>query len=241
MGPRRVSQVEQRALLDLVEARVRAAGAGALVVFDLDSTLLDNRPRQARILRDYGVAAGVPALAGARTEHWADWDLSAAMRRAGCGEAEVAAHLPRLREFWKERFFTSAYCRDDDAIAGAPAYARALLEAGARLAYVTGRPRAMAAGTLEVFRRTGIPLPDGERVRLLTRPDGSSDDAWKAEAARRISALGTVVAAFDNEPLHVNGYARAWPGALCVHLETDQSGRPVEVDPRVPSIGDFRR
>jgi hypothetical protein len=50
-----------------------------------------------------------------------------------------------------------------------------------------------------------------------------------------------VVAAFDNEPAHVNGYAAAWPGALCVHLETDQSGRGVEVDPRVPSIGDFSR
>jgi beta-phosphoglucomutase-like phosphatase (HAD superfamily) len=241
MAKRRVSRAEQGALLDRVEARVRAAGAGALVVFDLDSTLLDNRPRQARILRDYGAAAGVAALAGARTEHWTDWDLSGAMRRAGCSEAEVEAHRRPLRAFWGARFFTSAYCRDDDAIAGAPEFARALLSAGAGLAYVTGRPRAMAAGTLEVFRRTGLPLPDGQRVRLLTRPDGESDDDWKLEAAALVSALGTVVAAFDNEPAHVNAYARSWPEAICVHLETDQSGRDVEVEPRVPSIGDFGR
>jgi hypothetical protein len=241
MGQRRVSRGEQRALLDGVEARVRTVGRGALVVLDLDSTLLDNRPRQARILRDYGAAAGVPALAGARTEHWTDWDLAAAMRRIGCTEAEVAAHLAPLRAFWEARFYTSAYCREDDAITGAPEYARALREAGAILAYVTGRPRAMAAGTLEVFRRTGIPLPDGERVRLLTRPDGLGEDAWKLEAAALVSTLGTVVAAFDNEPAHVNGYARAWPEAICVHMETDQSGRPVALDPRVVSIGDFGR
>jgi hypothetical protein len=50
-----------------------------------------------------------------------------------------------------------------------------------------------------------------------------------------------VVAAFDNEPAHVNLYARAWPLALCVHLDTDHSGRPIEVLERVPSIRDFRR
>ena len=69
---------------------------------------------------------------------------------------------------------------------------------------------------------------------------GLDDDGWKALAREELARLGPVVAAFDNEPAHVNAYADAWPDALCVHLDTDHSGRPVEVLRRVPSVLDFR-
>ena len=100
----------------------------------------------------------------------------------------------------------------------------------------------MEKGTCEVFRLHGFPLPDGRRVHLLLKPRRElHDDAWKVLATREVDSLGTVAAAFDNEPTHVNGYALAWPRALTVHLDTDHSGRPVEVLPQVPSIRDFRR
>jgi len=100
----------------------------------------------------------------------------------------------------------------------------------------------MAAGTLAVFGRLGFPPPDQDRVRLLMKPEAPlSDDEWKALAAARVARLGPVVAAFDNEPAHVNGYAMAWPDARCVHLDTDHSPRPIAVLPQVPSIADFRR
>jgi hypothetical protein len=212
------------------------------VVFDLDSTLLDNRPRQARILREYGARAGVPALAAAAPEHWTSWDLAEALRAAGLGPLEVARHLLPARRFWGARFFTSEYCREDVQVPGAAAFVRSLAGAGARLAYVTGRPGRMEAGTLATFRREGLPLPDGARVHLLMKPDAPlGDDEWKSLAAARVAALGPVVAAFDNEPAHVNGYALAWPDALCVHLDTDHSPRPIRVLPHLPSIADFRR
>lgn len=237
----RARPIEQESLLTAVVSRVHGTPR-ALAVFDLDSTLLDNRPRQARILRDYAEEAGVEALRGARPEHWQGWELAVALRNAGLGEAEVEAHLAPARRFWRERFFTSGYCRHDVPIAGAPEYVFALAAAGARVAYVTGRPSAMREGTLASLSRHGFPVPDGERVRLLVKEDPEmGDDDWKALAARRGEPLGSVVAAFDNEPAHVNLYARAWPTALCVHLETDHSGRPIEVLERVPSIRDFRR
>jgi hypothetical protein len=70
-------------------------------------------------------------------------------------------------------------------------------------------------------------------------PDDLADDDWKALAQERVDRLGAVVLAFDNEPSHVNAYARAWPQALVVHVDTNDSGRPVEVLARVPSIADF--
>jgi hypothetical protein len=240
--PGRARPEEQARVLAAALERARAAAPRGVAVFDLDSTLLDNRPRQARILREFGARAGLPALLGAAPRHWTSWDLADAMRNAGVPPAEVARHLLPARRWWGARFFTSEYCLEDVPVPGAPAFVRELADAGAMVAYVTGRPARMEPGTLQVFRREGLPPPDGVRVHLFMKPDGPlGDDEWKSLAAARVAALGPVVAAFDNEPAHVNGYATAWPDALCVPLDTDHSARPIEVLPQVPSIGDFRR
>jgi hypothetical protein len=237
---RRARVADQPAILGAALARARAA-PGGVAVFDLDSTLLDNRPRQARILHDYGRAAGLAPLLTALPEHVEGWDLDIALRNLGLGDAAIRAHRPRVRRFWEERFFTSAYCRLDVPVAGAPAFVQAVRAAGARIAYVTGRPVSMEEGTLEVLERFGFPLPDGETTWLFMKPgEALRDDAWKAIARDAVDALGQVVLAFDNEPAHVNAYARAWRRALAIHLDTDHSGRPISVDREIPSVADLR-
>jgi beta-phosphoglucomutase-like phosphatase (HAD superfamily) len=240
--PRRARPGDQPAILLAALARVREGGPRAVAVFDLDSTLLDNRPRQAAILRAYGRAAGVPALRRARPEHFGSWNLGDALAAAGLDPVEVGRHAHPFREFWEERFFTSRYCRPHVPVPGAAQFVRAVRAAGARIAYVTGRPEhAMREGTLRVLRRHALPLPDGEAVTLLMKPgEGLLDDAWKAVARDAVEARGTPVLVMDNEPAHVNAYARAWPHALAVHLDTDHSGRRVEVDPAIPSVLDLR-
>ncbi len=238
---RRARAGEQGRILGAALARARTAAPDGIAVFDLDSTLLDNRPRQARIVQDFGRAAGLPALLGARPEHWRGWDLEAALLAAGLGRRDLRRHYGAFRRFWAERFFTSAYCALDVPVPGAPEFVRAVAAAGARVAYVTGRPAWMEDGTLDVFRRFGFVLPDAARAHLLMKPgDGLSDDAWKAIAREAVDGLGRVVLAFDNEPAHVNAYARAWPGALAIHVDTDHSPRPEQVLTAIPSIADFR-
>lgn len=227
-------------VLERVLARLRAH-AGAVAVFDLDSTLLDNRPRQARILREFGVARGIAALAQARPEHWQDWSIQRAMANAGLPADEVARLAEDAKQFWRERFFTSEYCRDDEPIAGAREYLAAVVATGALVAYCTGRHEPMRAGTVDNFARLGYPLP-GARVQLLMKPVFElSDDDWKVEAYARLRALGAVVAVFDNEPTHVNGYRAAFPDATVVHLATDHSGRPVPLADGIVSVKDFVR
>jgi hypothetical protein len=239
--PVRAHPDDQPRLLADVLARARAGAPAGVVVFDLDSTILDNRPRQARILQDYGREAGLVALLDARPEHWVGWDIEAAMLRAGLSPEEARAHARPARRFWAAWFFTSAYCRLDVPVPGAPAYVEAVRRAGARIAYVTGRPARMRDGTLHVFRRAGFPPPDGARVLLLMKEDAAlGDDEWKARACADVDALGPVLAAFDNEPAHVNLYAERWPEARCVHLDREHSSRPIEVLARIPSVLDFR-
>ena len=100
-------------VLERVLARVRAL-PGAVVVFDLDSTLLDNRPRQARILREFGAARGIPALAAradralGRLEHPARHGQRRPARRRGRAlgrgrQAVLARALLHLRVLPRRR------------------------------------------------------------------------------------------------------------------------------------------
>jgi hypothetical protein len=66
------------------------------------------------------------------------------------------------------------------------------------------------------------------------------DDAWKAVARDAVETRGTPVLVLENEPAHVNAYARAWPSVLAIHLDTDHSELPVEVEPSIPSVADLR-
>ena len=227
--------------LERVLERVRAV-PGSVVVFDLDSTLLDNRPRQARILREFGAAHGIALLASARPEHWVDWSLTHAMLATGLPTAEVDRLGEEAKVFWRDRFFTSEYCRDDESIAGARDYLLAIQAAGGIIAYCTGRHEEMRGGTVESFARLGFPLPDSSRVFLLMKPVFElGDDEWKVQAYGILRGLGTVVAAFDNEPTHVNGYRGGFPDAIAVHLDTDHSGRPVVLSAGIVSVKDFAR
>ncbi|AKU90472.1 HAD family hydrolase [Vulgatibacter incomptus] len=230
-----------RLVLPRVLETARRLGSSGLAVFDLDSTLLDNKPRQARILQEYGEAVGVAALARSTLAHWgSSWDMEGAMRAAGLQAAEIERHLEAAMRFWEERFFTSSYCAYDEPTPGGPAFAGMLREAGTRIAYCTGRPELMREGTVVSFVRMGIPPPEAGSVVLVMKPSmAMRDDDFKRRAHEELRALGEVFAAFDNEPTHINDYRLSFPEAHVVHLATDHSGREVEVLAGIPRIRDF--
>jgi putative acid phosphatase of HAD superfamily subfamily IIIB len=208
--------------------------------FDLDSTLLLNKVRQARIVGEYGLAHGDDRLARCTVEAIVSWDLRDTARLCGLTPAEAEETAPAMKEFWLERFFTSEYCKDDTPVAGARDFLHKVKNLGGEILYITGRPQEMREGTLESFRRAGFPLPDGAQVQLWLKPKlADDDDAWKDLCHRRLQSLGALACAFDNEPMHVNAYKRAFPDAVVVHLDTDHSRRPVEVLADIPSIHDF--
>ena len=209
--------------------------------FDLDSTLLMNRLRQARIVREFGEAHKDPRLARCPPEAIVSWDLRDTVLLCGLRPDEAEAVHPALKDFWRDRFFSSEYCRDDKPVEGAREFLEKALSVGAEILYITGRHEEMGEGTLASFRRAGFPVPDGARVQLWLKPKpADDDDRWKENCHARLLSMRGIACAFDNEPTHVNAYKRAFPDAVVVHLDTDHSRRPVEVLSSIPSIVDFR-
>jgi len=236
----RVREGWQQALRAILE-QARSLGSQAVLAFDLDSTLFDNRPRQARILREFGLAQALEKLSACEPHHWeSGFDMRGAMLNCGLSAEEVEAHYEAARAFWLKRFFTSDYCVDDVAIQGAVGFTHAVVATGAHLAYVTGRHEGMRAGTVECMRRNGLAVPGEGRVHLLMKPtEQENDDAFKRAAHARLGELGRVIAAFDNEPTHANDYLRRFPDARVIHLATDHSGRPVVLLDAIVSVPHF--
>jgi phosphoglycolate phosphatase-like HAD superfamily hydrolase len=236
--PRRSDRFNQA---DVLRAALqRLTGPHTIAVFDLDSTLLDNRPRQARIVREFGLSIGDKRLQDCQPIHWEGWEIETPLKRCGLSSDEVAQLAPQAKQFWRERFFTSAYCGDDLPNAGAANYLARVTASEATICYVTGRHTEMGRGSEESFERAGFPRPDGARVHLLLKPKfETADDEWKVIARDRLRQLGSVVCAFDNEPSHINSYRVGFPECYSVHLDTDHSGRPIELLPDIPSVRDF--
>src|SRR5262245_28296451 len=108
-------------VLEAVLVAARRAGPSGVVAFDLDSTLLDNRPRQAAIVREFSRRQGLEALSAFDARHLVTgFDLREALGRAGLDPEEVARWMPAFRAHWLERFFTSDACREDIPVPGAP-------------------------------------------------------------------------------------------------------------------------
>ncbi|MCP4449261.1 MAG: hypothetical protein GY811_28605 [Myxococcales bacterium] len=212
----------------------------SIAVFDLDSTLLDNGARQAAILREYGTNRGIKELMESKAEHWVTWDVGEAMANAGLPSDKVAVHREPFKAYWRDRFFTSEYCVQDEMVLGACAFVQAIREYGGKVFYVTGRHEEMRAGTVTCLERLGFPVPETKDVQLLMKPNlVEDDDLYKLRTYEVLSEHGTVVAAFDNEPTHINGYRRAFPEAYSIHLATDHSGRDVKLIEGVISVSDF--
>lgn len=207
------------AILDTI---TRRRAERPVVLFDLDGTLYDNRPRTLRILHAF--AAQLPPehardaqiiLALPYTELRYRLDDSLAGRGVSPSVVEAATVA------WRARFFTDAACSDDIPVAGAVRFVRACWDRGATVVYLTGRDiPGMLLGTSRTLRDDGFPLAI-PRVELVMKPTFEEGDvAFKERLLAPLSELGLVVASFDNEPANCNLFHGRWPDAHNVLLDT---------------------
>jgi hypothetical protein len=215
--------------------RAVASGELPVLVLDVDSTLIDTSARQHRILREFarvygdrfpGVVAlvdGPAPLAPAQL----GYDVRDRFAERGLDDPEL---LELWMRHWGPRFFHSAYCRDDVAVPGAVAFARAAHEAGAFLWYLTARPTpTMGEGTVGSLMSLGFPLLTARTLLQLKERVHRGDASYKGEALDEIERFpGRLVATFENEPGNAHLFLDRFPEATHVLLDTVHSHRAPE-------------
>lgn len=212
----------------------------AIVVFDVDSTLLSTAARHhgilvdfARHLQDHDVSAIIADLAPSDFGWTVDGPLAGRV---------APERLAGLGDFWRERFFSGAYLHLDRPVPGAVEFVTQAHRAGAFVVYLTARhlPE-MGPGTTESLLRWGFPFAL-ERTQLVMKPSRSlGDGAFKRSALDALAAWGSVVATFENDPANANAFVERFPQAVHVLLDTVCAADAPTPDPRLVRIPDFTR
>jgi hypothetical protein len=199
-----------------------AATARALVVFDLDGTLIDNRPRTLSIFESIALtwkAKGLPeaALLDRAGSSKLPFSIEASLRQLGVEDPSLRAEA--LHQ-WRREFFSNRRLHHDTCVPGAREFVAECHRRRARLAYLTARDApTMRAGTLRSLARLGFPL-DSSVTLLMKRHPGVTDSAHKQLELPRLMRKGPVVAFFDNEPGHCNNALRQCSEASVVLVDT---------------------
>jgi hypothetical protein len=221
-----MAQADQKALLDGVHAAVvqtvKAGKTQPVVVFDLDATLYDNRPRTLAILKEWAAqpqVMGTPAstaILGLKLEQ-VEYLVSDTVAKVKVTDPRV---VEQIFKYWWDRFFGDRAVLDWPT-AGGPAYVNRLYGAGAHIVYLTGRDAPqMLMGTTRSLQDAGYPigLP---RTQLIMKPAFKTDDeVFKATVMADLKRTGHVVALFDNESGNVNVMKTHFPDATVVFLTT---------------------
>lgn len=240
---RRLSAERRSELLSSLVDRARSSQDQRVsVVFDLDGTILDNRPRVAAILEELADFWREPhpeasaRLAAVRVEDIV-YDTVANLELLGVRDRALQEQAVA---FWKERFFTDAYIRHDAPVPGSVDFVHRLYETGVNIVYLTGRdlPK-MALGTFASLRDRGFPI-GRVGTSLVTKPDFETPDAtFKREVAPTLRRAGEVLAVFDNEPANCNLLLAAHPRTVAVFVDSHHAPNPPALHDSVHVIDSF--
>jgi hypothetical protein len=241
---KRISSQEQKALLARIIARSRPKPGQPVpvVVFDLDGTIMDNRPRTAVILQELAAElrreshSAAEMLEAARAETLA-YLLTESLQKLGVEHPEL---VERASNYWKQRFFSDDYLKHDIAVPGSVELAKACYDAGATIVYFTGRDLPlMALGSFQSLRDLGFPI-GVVGTELVCKPDAKiPDEAFKREEGPKIARIGKVIAAFDNEPGNCNAFLEMNPDSEVVFVDTQHLPGAPPLAPKVHVVPDL--
>ncbi len=209
---------------------LKAQGKLSVVLFDLDDTLVSTQERSLRILKEFASQAEIQNAFPDSLKLFSlketdiNYELALTFRKIGIENAEL---LKAASAFWAQRFFTSTYCSKDKALSGSADYLHQLIEAGAKVVYLTGRDApGMELGTRANLVRNHFPHHPSQAL-LMMKPDKSIDDlVFKTQAFSQVAEMGEVIGVFENEPANLNAMTKAFPKAKAVFVDTIHSPKP---------------
>ena len=220
-------------------------GAQPVIIFDLDDTLINTQDRSLRVLKDFISEKTTQKKFPKEVDklkniHLSDihYRLEDTLKERGIRNKTF---IKEAKKFWQLRFYSSDYCQSDEPLPGAVPYVQSLYENGAAIVYLTGRdmPR-MELGTKKNLQLYEFPL-DTEGVTLIMKPTWKMGNlAFKKRAFDDIAQLGTVVAAFENEPENINALQDRFSEGIMVFIDSAHSPKPDVPNPGIFWIKDYQ-
>ncbi len=221
-------------------------GLKTLVVYDLDSTLFDVSPRLERILIDFAAIPENQKRFPEQVEKFkhiktmrSDWGIKGALERAG-----LDGHHPEfqaaVKDYWMQSFFSNHYLQYDIPYEGAIDFVKATYDAGANIAYLTGRDvTRMGTGSIEVLKQWDFPLVLG-KADLVLKPHLSMNDAeFKTNWFLEAKTLGyEKIYFFENEPKNILHLQERAPDIEIVFIKSTHAGE-AEPPEDIPTIMNF--
>ncbi len=221
---RKYGEVLQR-ILDRIDSSKKQ-----MVIFDIDSTLMNTSPRNYRILVEAaGIYPELTPYVSRLTESDLGWNIMDDLKSVGFENGRV---IQKLTEFWARRFFTNKYVLYDTPYEGSVDFVRELYNRGIFVYYLTGRDvPGMYDGTFDSLRICGFPIGDKTSTTLHCKPCFEiADIDFKKEAIREIKSMGMeVLASFENEPGNANAFKESFPDADSILIKTITSPNPPEL------------
>ncbi len=232
-----------------VANRIKNGGKPVTVVFDLDSTIFDVKPRTLRILKEFAQTKTAQDLSPVianwclnLSAHALLYTLEESARANNVPESEdkIRAFMKAAFQFWRVRFFTHQYVMMDHPTPGAVDFANQIVDAGAKAVYLTGRDwPGMGRGTRTILEYWGFPMGERES-KLLMKPNAGLDDSeFKDEALRELRIEDDVIALFDNEPANFHVFEKNFPEAWLVFYYSNCSTKDAKAVKRIYRIDNF--
>jgi phosphoglycolate phosphatase-like HAD superfamily hydrolase len=213
-----------RQALAEIAARARR-GEPVCVVFDIDNTLADTRPRTAAAAHGF---AGLAATVAARPlAHVAARDVGIDGRET-CTLLGIRdrATVSRFQVYWRECFWRPQSFRLDRPIPETIRLARRAKRAGAEVFYLTGRVEQLRRTTLTELRRFGLPDVDDQHL-LCKSAERRATPPYKASMLRGLLRAGQHVAWFISEGRRdIAHLQRTVPAVPCVRYDFPLDQRP---------------
>ena len=235
-------------VLKQVENQLIAAPARCtkppVVIFDLDHTLFDSRPRIWRILQEFALTLPESKkdqrqIIQASKMSDISYLVIETLQRIGIRDPQT---IEDGLKFWIEHFAHEGRCSQDGIIPGGPEYVNRLHKAGAFIVYLTARAKDWElVCTVDSLKKSGYPIGVAN-TQLIMKPNPEQQRAveYKTEVFKDIDSMGCVVACFENEPKNINAMANQWPEAVHVFLDTDFDPRhPVKLKDSIQRISSY--
>jgi hypothetical protein len=218
------------------------SGKSPHVIFDLDDTVFDAGSRTRHILLEVARRSDIKSASPDFFDQLSSLSNDDIRYRVEdnlnmLGVTEKWIRDAAIKTWWDQFFHI---CHIDEVVPGAPQFVRELHSAGAVIIYLTGRDRIrMESNTHASLAKHGF--PNDSRAKLILKPEPSHCDfKFKREEVTGLAASDLIVAAFDNEPRHVNMMKETVPDAHVVFVDRRHAGHPEVPDESVVWIRDFK-